>query len=165
MTRERVIPGAMVRALVAIAALAGALLSGIGTREPAKAPPAATVAEQQRPQRDVLAEALPAVTRRLSRERREARRALAASKNANGQAGAARQARAAYAGAAERLAAVRSTDPRRARGVAALRRTARGYEALAKAAAAESGRRFREAAAAITKAERAVRRDVYDLSG
>ena len=148
------LPGALVRMLVALAALAGALLSagaiGHGDELPAASTvaPAATVAPPSRLQR-----ALPVVAERLVDARRSGRRKLAAARTAERQDAAAKALADAYHQAAARLGA-----PAREEGatalLGALDRASHAYVLLAKTAREGDRSGYKAARAEIAGAER-----------
>lgn len=157
------LPRPVVRAIVGLAALGGALVSGLGARDGEssavqQAPVAPAVVQAEI---DPLVQALPRIGRRLSAERRVARRSLAAARTGAGQEQAAQRAAAAYERAARSLKDVRSTDARREKGIRALLATAAAYERLGSAARARRPSEGRAAAKAIERREAAVRRVLF----
>jgi hypothetical protein len=152
---SRRLPGALVRMLVALAALAGALLSSgaVGSDDtPATASatpaPVATAAPSTRLQR-----ALTATAERLVAERRSGRKALAAAGTSQRQEAAAKSLAAAYHHASVRLA-----KPAEAAGatvlLGALDRVHHAYELLATAARKRDRPGYKVARIEIADAER-----------
>ena len=149
------LPGALVRMLVALAALAGALLSSgaVGSDEtPATASatpaPVATAAPSTRLQR-----ALTATAEQLVEARRSGRKALAAARTSQRQEAAAKSLAAAYHRASLRLAkpagAAGATDL-----LGALDRVSHAYQQLAKAARERDRPGYKVARIEIADAER-----------
>jgi len=148
------LPGALVRMLVGLAALAGALLStGVLNRSdatPAALEPAA-VATAAPPAR--LQRALPSVAEQLVYARRTGRTALAAARTSEGQDAAAKALAAAY-----HRAAVRLDKPAREDGavvlLGALDRVSHAYQLLAAAARERDRAGYKVAKTEIADAER-----------
>jgi hypothetical protein len=150
------LPGALVRMLVALAALAGALLSGgvVGGNDESAAAPEATPAAVATPAApSQLQRALPVVAEQLVNARRSGRRELAAAHTSERQDAAALALSDAY-----HHAAVRLDKPAKAAGatvlLGALDRVSHAYLLLAKAARAGDRGGYKVARIEIADAER-----------
>ena len=152
MTRR--LPGALVRMLVALAALAGALLSSgaVGSGDTPAAPDATPTATATAAAPSRLQRALPAVAEQLVDARRAGRKRLAAAHTSERQESAAKALADAYHHASVRLA-----KPAEAAGrtvlLGALDRVSHAYQLLAKAARERDRAGYKVARIEIADAE------------
>jgi hypothetical protein len=160
----RRVPPAVTRAIVAVAALLGALASGfVGVQASSQhagdgaavllSPPAKVEAAPKKPSRFEVR--LPAVVKRLDATRRHNRWKLSRGDSARGQSRAARRLSRAYARAASRLGHPKPAAA--AELVRVLRRTQSAYARLADAAWHRSAKRYGRASVGADRLERRLR--------